>query len=128
MAGDRDPEGRGIEHGRGAGTGRRLRGGQAGRLENGRIGQPRVPGRARDAPPVRVAAVGRGLDQARRDDRARDRPGLGVVPGARDHGGDQRGGALAVGRLLAGEVSRDRLDGGAEGGGSRGAGPHRRGS
>ena len=49
-----------------------------------RIGQPALPGGARDAAPVRVAAVGRGLDQARRDDRPGDRPGLGIVAGAAD--------------------------------------------
>ena len=37
---------------------------------------PAAPG---DPAPVRVAAVGRGLDQARRDDRAGHGPGLGVV-------------------------------------------------
>ena len=79
-----------VEHGRGAGTGRRLRRGQAARLEDGRVGQPGVAGGARDAAPVRVAAVDRGLDQAGRHDRPRHGPRLGVVPRAGHRGSDER--------------------------------------
>ena len=65
---------------------------------------------ARDPAPVRVAAVDRGLDERRADDGPGHRSRVGVVGGARDLAGDQRGGALAVGRLLAGELAGHGLD------------------
>ena len=68
---------------------------------------PAAPG---DPAPVRVPAVDRRLDQRRRDHGAGDRARVGVVGGPGDLAGEQRGGALAVGRLLASEVAGDRLD------------------
>ena len=80
MTGDRDPQPVGIERRPASRPGAAASsGGQARRLEDRGIGQPRVAGRARDPAPVRVAAVGGRLDQARRDDRAGHGPCLGVV-------------------------------------------------
>ena len=87
-----------------------LVGREPGRLEDRGIGQSRVAGRTRDPAPVRVAAVGRRLDEAGRDDRAGHGPRLGVVGRTGHHGRDQRRGALAVGGLLPGEVAGDGLD------------------
>ena len=83
---------------------------QAGGLEDRRVGEPRVAGGAGDPAPVRVAAVDRGLDEAARDDRPGDGPRLGVVDRAGHLAGDERRRALAVRRLLAGEVAGDGLD------------------
>ena len=70
----------------------------------------RVPGRAGDPTPVRVATVHRGLDQRARRDRAGDGARIGVVGGTRDLDREERRCALAIGGLLPREVAGDRFD------------------
>ena len=118
MTGDPDPKTVRVQARRPTAAGRGFFCGQASRLQNGRRGDHGVAGRPGDPPPVGVLAVGRGLDQAGTDDRARDRPSRGVVAGPRHPGREQDRGALTIRRLLAGEVAGHGLQGGPQRNGS----------
>ena len=111
VAGDRDPQRGGVEPA--AGARRALRASSGGSPAASRTAAS--ASRAFPAAPAMRPQFGSrpwaaALTRLLTDDRARDGPGLGVVACARDLARDERRGALAVGRLLAGQVAGDRLD------------------